>query len=370
MGNIRIGNIITAKRKEKGITQEELAMHLGVSKPAVSKWESGQSYPDILLLPVMASYFDISVDELIGYEPQMEDEDIQKLYRRLADAFAKESFEKVYAECQEYIKKYFSCWKLQLKMGLLLVNHCINAGSPERIAEIMKEALSIFIRIEKSSDDVNLAKQSVQLQAVCHLGLQQPEAVIDLLDNYDELLLPPEILLVRAYWMKGDNKKAIELLQGSVFNNLILMLDAGAFFLLMYSDNPEQMEKYYQTFLELGKVFEAEQTHPYKMLQINLTAAMSYLTQGMTDKALDALERYLELLRRGKDTIRIKGNDFFNTLEHYLASKEIDPAMPRSGSALWKDLISAVIENPAFSALEKEGRYQQIKNKLEQLQER
>ncbi len=53
MGTIQIGTIISTNRKEKGITQEELANHLGVSKPAVSKWESGQSYPDILLLPVL-----------------------------------------------------------------------------------------------------------------------------------------------------------------------------------------------------------------------------------------------------------------------------------------------------------------------------
>lgn len=41
MNTIQIGKIISAHRREKGITQEELAKHLGVSKPAVSKWESG-----------------------------------------------------------------------------------------------------------------------------------------------------------------------------------------------------------------------------------------------------------------------------------------------------------------------------------------
>jgi transcriptional regulator with XRE-family HTH domain len=50
MKEIRIGTKIIEKRKEKGLTQEELADHLGISKPAVSKWESGQSYPDITLL--------------------------------------------------------------------------------------------------------------------------------------------------------------------------------------------------------------------------------------------------------------------------------------------------------------------------------
>lgn len=52
-------------RKEKGITQDELANYIGVSKASVSKWETGQSYPDIAFLPQLAAYFNISVDELI-----------------------------------------------------------------------------------------------------------------------------------------------------------------------------------------------------------------------------------------------------------------------------------------------------------------
>lgn len=54
------------KRKEKGITHEKLAEYIGVSKASVSKWESGQSYPGILLLLELATFFNISVDELLG----------------------------------------------------------------------------------------------------------------------------------------------------------------------------------------------------------------------------------------------------------------------------------------------------------------
>ena len=75
---INIGKKINLKRKEKGMTQEELANYMGVSKAAISKWESGQSYPDITLLPILATFFNVSIDELIGYEPQMTEEDIRE----------------------------------------------------------------------------------------------------------------------------------------------------------------------------------------------------------------------------------------------------------------------------------------------------
>lgn len=67
---MNIGPIILEKRKEKKVTQQELANFIGVSKASVSKWETGQTYPDITLLPILAAYFDITIDALLTYEPQ------------------------------------------------------------------------------------------------------------------------------------------------------------------------------------------------------------------------------------------------------------------------------------------------------------
>ena len=61
-----LGTRIAALRKEKGLTQEELAEKLGVSSQAVSKWENDLSCPDIMLLPVLAKIFDTTTDELLS----------------------------------------------------------------------------------------------------------------------------------------------------------------------------------------------------------------------------------------------------------------------------------------------------------------
>jgi transcriptional regulator with XRE-family HTH domain len=53
-------------RKGKDLTQEEVAEILGVSPQSVSKWERGDTYPDITLLPALANYYETSVDALIG----------------------------------------------------------------------------------------------------------------------------------------------------------------------------------------------------------------------------------------------------------------------------------------------------------------
>ena len=58
--------IFKALRKNKQLTQEQIAEVFGVSPQAVSRWENAVSYPDITLLPAMASYFETTVDELLG----------------------------------------------------------------------------------------------------------------------------------------------------------------------------------------------------------------------------------------------------------------------------------------------------------------
>ena len=74
-----IGNKIKELRLKKGLSQTELAEVLHVSAQAVSKWESNTSFPDISQLPVIASYFGITIDELFEYPIDLEYERIDKM---------------------------------------------------------------------------------------------------------------------------------------------------------------------------------------------------------------------------------------------------------------------------------------------------
>ena len=63
--DMTIGKRIAFFRKEKGLTQEELAQHMGISPQAVSKWENDQTCPDISALPKLSRLFGVTVDELL-----------------------------------------------------------------------------------------------------------------------------------------------------------------------------------------------------------------------------------------------------------------------------------------------------------------
>ncbi|MBQ9995300.1 MAG: helix-turn-helix transcriptional regulator, partial [Clostridia bacterium] len=66
MMNVYIGENVRRLRGERGLTQEELADFLGVTFQAVSKWERGLAYPDVETIPVIANYFGVTIDELMG----------------------------------------------------------------------------------------------------------------------------------------------------------------------------------------------------------------------------------------------------------------------------------------------------------------
>lgn len=72
---------LQALRKQKGLTQEELALHLFVSRAAVSKWESGRGYPNIDSLKAIAKFYAVTIDELLSGEEALtiaEDDHQQK----------------------------------------------------------------------------------------------------------------------------------------------------------------------------------------------------------------------------------------------------------------------------------------------------
>lgn len=94
---IKINEQISFLRKQKGLTQEELAKALGVTNQAVSKWESAQCCPDIQILPDLAKIFEVSTDELLGCQAA---DGLSSICRKIKDYFTalpeKSAFENAY----------------------------------------------------------------------------------------------------------------------------------------------------------------------------------------------------------------------------------------------------------------------------------
>lgn len=365
MREINIGRVIMQGRKAKGITQEELAQFMGVSKAAVSKWETGQSYPDITYLPQLAAYFNISVDELLGYEPQMTKEEIRRLYYRLSEKFAQEPFEAVIGQCQTIIKKYISCFPLLLHMAILLVNHADLAPAPEACKQVFGVVKDLCLRIKEESDDVTLIRQANALEALAELRLGNAEVVVDLLHGSNDPPLGEEVLLAAAYQAAGDLEKARETSQVGVLRHLISLLGSIPSLLLYHVGDYAKFHAIMGRTLGLIELFNIKTLHPAILLNIYLAGSQGYLMLGDREKALDILEEYVELATADLFPLELRGDEIFDRVQTWLQDLDLGAMPPRSEVIIRDSIVQAVTRNPALQELAGEARFQQLVRKLE-----
>lgn len=368
MKEINLASVVIAKRKEKKITQDELANYLGVSKAAISKWETAQSYPDITLLPHIATYFNISIDELIGYSPQMDRSDIKRMYHKLSNDFAKEPFEVVYIRCIDLISKYYSCFPLLLQIGILLINHSMLAGSPEKTNEVIETDRRLFERIKLECEDVNIGKQALYLEAYCCLIEKNPAEVLILLEGTDMPQLSTDELFAQAYLMMGNIPKAKEKTQMEMYNNIVTMFGAFPMLFTLNADNPERLDACVDRALALDKVFDVRHFHPAIVLSMLLTAAYTYASADNKEKTLAMLEDYANLSVSGIFPFKLHGDEFFDMIDAALLNLDLGNEMVRSEDTVKMSMIQGVTCYPMFEKYKKEPRFKNVVKILEKLQ--
>ena len=103
MQKLAVGKILQGLRKAKGITQEQLSEILGVSCAAISKWENEQMYPDISFFPILARYFNVSIDCLFGFSNELTEKEYNDFKEECTELFAQKQYfngmEKIKALC-------------------------------------------------------------------------------------------------------------------------------------------------------------------------------------------------------------------------------------------------------------------------------
>ena len=138
---IRLAENIKKYRKQKGLTQEQLAEVMGVSVGAVHKWEAGLSVPELNLIVRLADFFDASVDVLLGY--QMKDNRHDAMARRLDDYYNNKD-RKGIDEAEKALKKYPNSFQIVYACALIYLGF----GAEEGNREFLLKALELLDRSE------------------------------------------------------------------------------------------------------------------------------------------------------------------------------------------------------------------------------
>jgi len=297
-----------------------------------------------------------TIDELMGYEPQMTDEDIRKLYKEITEEFAAKPYDEVIDHCRDITKKYFSCFPLLYQIALLFVRY-------SQTDSIIEEAKELVIRVKEQSDDVSLKQVALNLEAACELILGNPSRVIDLLQDGKKYMTSPssnEILLSEAYKVIGKTKEAKSKLQGTIFNNLFGLINIMPSYLSICADDINCFEEIYNRMFELIETFKIKESMPFATLPFYEVAAQGYLLNKNLDKCLDMLEAYTDIVTNNSFSQEI--DSFFgDILPEKMADRPLDEQSEK------QYIIDAVVANPAYSDLTGNKRFIDISKRLKNI---
>lgn len=127
-----IGKVIRKYRKLANLTQEEMAVRLGVTAPAVNKWEKENSCPDITLLAPIARLLNISLDTLLSFQEDLTEQEIIDLVEQAAQIMKEKSYEEVFRWMKQVLEQYPNCEPLSLNFAAILDAQGIFQGVSEQ----------------------------------------------------------------------------------------------------------------------------------------------------------------------------------------------------------------------------------------------
>ncbi len=371
MDELNIAENLVKLRHDKKITQEQLAEFVGVTKASVSKWETGQSMPDITILPQLAAFFDITVDQLIGYAPQLSKEQIQKLYQELAARLAGGSFEEVFSQTRAYVKKYYSCYPFLFRMCVLWLNHYMLAEDEEKRRELLLFLSDLCEHIKENCKDIGICDDIVALHAVVQLQLGRTQEVIEALEEIWKpyrLLNQSQNILVQAYIMTGKTEKAESFIQISIYNALLSLVQTATQYITSHMNDLSACEP------TINRISQVEEIYALANLNPNLIAGFEYQVtvcctlNGATEQALEHADKYVMCLQElfSSGILLLHGDDYFNKIEEWFEESEGGAYAPRDRRLVLEE-VKQSFASPVFAVLEKEERFTTIKRKLAEI---
>ena len=293
---IALGENIRKLRNEQGVTQEQLAEALEVSPQAVSRWENEANCPDIGLLPAIAGYFDVTVDELLGVDNARREEEIQgildqsKKLRHEGKAYEDMCF------LREKVREYPNSPTLLYELSLSVFVYYFNDDSRpfdekqkrkavEEVAELCKKAI-------KHSRSESFSIRCKRQMALAYGFIGEKEKVREIVEDFPDISMCWNLNIARALpvdeALVRHQKNAAEL----VFlleTELLHIYHLGGY-------TPEQQIKL-NTMAErvmLEVLGENPCFYNKTLYEICMRIVLQYRKLKEYDKAVDTLERALQ----------------------------------------------------------------------------
>lgn len=255
-----LGKVIRKYRKIRNLTQEEMAARLGVTAPAVNKWENENSYPDIMLLAPIARLLEISLDTLLAFHEDLTAEEINEIIREADLKLKKESYDEAFQWAKKTLEQYPNCEQLILNIAVIFdAQHILQGVSKEEYDEYF---CSLYVRALDSKDE------AIRIRAADSLvGFYMRKKQYDKAEKYLEYfsIQNPERKRKQAqiYAETGRIKEAYKAYEELLFTDYqrISMELHGMYMLALQDNDRERVHKLVDKQRELAKCFEMGKYH-------------------------------------------------------------------------------------------------------------
>lgn len=364
----RINETLARLRSESGLTQEEAANHLGITKAAVSKWECGQSMPDISLLPAIADLYSTSIDDLFGRVQEPDKESINAAYQT-ALALLGEDYDAGLDYVLKQVRKNWTCCELLRMMGAALFAQIpkipgFNGDSLEdESLQCADEAERIIRRvIELSSSETGVSAELPSLVRILLWTGREHEAE-KLLDGYERK--EPNLqaaLLAQLHREAGRNEEALTVLQRALLISLLEAQSTIAAMVPMVDDSRLAELADLAAALQPDKTFAS--IFPTLMPTIRLQQAKNLVRTAQADDAFRALDAFADALDESCAVMSNPVNPgIFDKVEDMLwddADDEVVRTRSEGVAELRAAYVSAHESDRLWDSLRDDGRFCQV----------
>lgn len=349
---MKINEIIRQKRTEKKLTQEQVAVYLGVTTPAVNKWEKGTSYPDITLLPALARLLDTDLNTLLSFQDDLTDTEIALFMNQVSEVISGKGFDDGYALAMEKLREFPTCYPLVLNIAMLLDGGLTLAKPKAKTKEAYEEEIEALYWRAAQGDE-RTARESAQARLAAKLmqrkDYDKAEELIQLLSDaplVDKRQLEINLLIARGKLDEAAKRTEEKLLSetNAVHATLMTLME------IAIKDNRIADAEYIAT-------ADRQAAESFDLWEYN-----RYVSQFQLYSATKQRLKLLKLLPPMLKSLTKKWDINRSPLYRHIPTKETDSTF---GKQMQSILMQAVREDEDTKTLADEPEFQKLEKELD-----
>lgn len=346
---MKMNEIIRKRRLEKGYTQEQIANYLGVSAPAVNKWEKGTSYPDIVLLPPLARLLDTDLNTLLSFQKDLSEKEVALFMNEVGDEMEKNGFESGYSLAMEKLKEYPTCDLLVGNLAMLLSGSLMLYGNKNK--QYQEEVETLFHRAAQS-DNIQIKEQAQGYLISRWMEKQEYEKAQEMLHQIAKKnTIDTEQIQANIYIAQGDLEKAAKMTEekllratGEIHTTLMTLMEIA-----IKENRMEDAEYIAEVDKQAAQIFDLWEYHSY--------VAYSQLYDATNNK-VKFLKNLIPMLK----SLTKKWEIHHSPLYRHIKTKEVDKEF---GPKLQKMMIQSLTREEREDVVKENSEFHKFIKEIE-----